>query len=359
MAEEQNTAVVEEAKDDHQEKKDEVEEPPAPKVETPVPEVAKTNTPELTESPEVVAEMALQLTTAKTETDTLIGAIREISIKSENVADQESTSQLIKVMLLGLEAQRSISQIGSIEMKQVAVKQLDLLRHVAAGFSDQTEILQTLSDDIGANLNRLAQSFVKLSDVVKEGYKQSKDGGTDTEDRHRQMLEKLDSQNVYFMHIRNGINKIVKSCTDLQWTAEELRTGGKEGESGKVSIKGGSLIATVNRNLAELLERYPADLASVADEVTKAVKSLEGVMGTKRPAEGPPTPVPVEPKRVKYQHPETKEEYEGTEAERSTNGILVGRNSSQEWKCSIESWTTNATTGCGPTFGDSDDACDG
>ena len=65
--------------------------------------------------------MALQLTTAKTETDTLIGAIREISIKSENVADQESTSQLIKVMLLGLEAQRSISQIGSIEMKQVAV----------------------------------------------------------------------------------------------------------------------------------------------------------------------------------------------------------------------------------------------
>ena len=41
MAEEQNTAVVEEAKDDHQEKKDEVEEPPASKVETPVPEVAK------------------------------------------------------------------------------------------------------------------------------------------------------------------------------------------------------------------------------------------------------------------------------------------------------------------------------
>ena len=137
MAEEQNTAVVEEAKDDQKEKKDEVEEPPASKVETPVPEVAKTNTPELTESPELVAAMALQLTTAKTETDTLIGAIREISIKSENVADQEGTSQLIKVMLLGLEAQRSISQIGSIEMKQVAVKQLDLLRHVAAGFSDQ------------------------------------------------------------------------------------------------------------------------------------------------------------------------------------------------------------------------------
>ena len=199
-------------------------------MESPVPPVAKASTPELTESPEMVAALAVELTTAKTEVDALVGAITESSTKLENVDGQEGTSQLIKVMLLGLKAQRSISQIGSIE-------------------TDQTEILQTLSDDIGANLNGLAQSFVKLSDVIKEGYKQSKDGGTDTENRHRQMLEKLDSQNVYFLHIRNGINKIVKSCTDLQWTAEELRTGGKEGESGKVSSKGGSLIATVNRNL--------------------------------------------------------------------------------------------------------------
>ena len=315
MAEQQtqNTAIVEEKQVPPT---DEVEEGPGSKVESPVPPVAKSSTLELTESPAVVAAMAVDLTTAKTEFDALAGAISESATKLENVDGQEGTSQLIKVMLLGLKAQRSISQIGSIEMKQVAVKQLDLLRHVAAGFSDQTEILQTLSDDIGANLNGLAQSFVKLSDVIKEGYKQSKDGGTDTENRHRQMLEKLDSQNIYFQHIRNGINKIEKSCTNLQWSAEELRTGGKEGESGKVSIKGGSLIATVNRNLAEILERYPVDLAAMADEITKAVKSLEGMMGTKRPAEGPPQAVPVEPKRVKYQHPETKEEFEGTEAER-------------------------------------------
>ena len=72
----------------------------------------------------------------------------------------------------------------------------------------------------------------------------------------------------------------------------------------------------MNRNLAEILERYPVDLAAMADEITKAVKSLEGIMEKKRPAEGPPLPVPVEPKRVKFQHPETKEEFEGTEVER-------------------------------------------
>ena len=314
MAEQQpqNKASVEETKVPPA---DEVEEEPVPKAGSPVPPGAKASTPELTESPEMVATMAVELTTARTETDALVEAIKEVSSSLENVEGQEGTSKLIKVMLLGLKAQRSISQGGSIEMKQIAVKQLDLMRHVASGFSDQTELLQQISDDIGANLNKLAQSFAKLSDVIKDGHTRSKDGGNDIENRHRQLLEKLDSQNVYFLHIRNGINSLVKALTNLQWTAEELRTGGKEGKSGEVSSKGGSLIATVNRNLAEILERYPVDLAAMTDEITKAVKSLEGIMEKKRPAEGPP-PVPVERKRVKFQHPETKEEYEGTEVER-------------------------------------------
>ena len=236
MAEQQpqNKAIVEETKVPPT---DEVEEEPVPKAGSPVPPVAKASTPELTESPEMVAAMAVEVTTAKTETDALVGAIKEISSSLENVEGQEGTSKLIKVMLLGLKAQRSISQGGCIEMKQIAVKQLDLLRHVASGFSDQTDHLQQISDDIGSNLNMLAQSFVKLSDVIKDGHKQSKDGGNDIENRHRQLLEKLDSQNVYFLHIRNGINSLVKALTNLQWTAEELRTGGKEGKSGEVTTK--------------------------------------------------------------------------------------------------------------------------
>ena len=77
MAEQQtqNTAIVEEKKVSPT---DEVEEGPGSKVESPVPPVAKASTLELTESPEVVAAMTVELTTAKTETDALLGAIKEI-----------------------------------------------------------------------------------------------------------------------------------------------------------------------------------------------------------------------------------------------------------------------------------------
>ena len=100
-----------------------------PKAGSPVPQVEKTTPPELTESPEMVAALAVELTTARAETEALVEAIKEVSSSVKNMEGQEGTSKLIKVMLLGLKAQRSISQGGYIEMKQIAVKQLDLLRH--------------------------------------------------------------------------------------------------------------------------------------------------------------------------------------------------------------------------------------
>ena len=79
-------------------------------------------------------------------------------------------------------------------MKQIAVKQLDLLRHVATGFQDQTDHLQQISDDIGTNLNALAQGFVKLGDVLKDLHARARVDGQEIENRHKQLLDKLESQ---------------------------------------------------------------------------------------------------------------------------------------------------------------------
>ena len=46
------------------------------------------------------------------ETEALLEGIKEVSSSVENVEGQEGTSKSIKVMLLGLKAQRSISQRG-------------------------------------------------------------------------------------------------------------------------------------------------------------------------------------------------------------------------------------------------------
>ena len=115
---------------------------PAPEAEavlksgSPVPPTVETTPPEgaLTESNELTSTMSVELTTARAETEALLEGIKEVSTSVEDVEGQEGTSKLIKVMLLGLKAQRSISQGANIEMKQIAVKQLDLLRHVRLVF---------------------------------------------------------------------------------------------------------------------------------------------------------------------------------------------------------------------------------
>ena len=66
----------------------------------------------------------------------------------------------------------------------------------------------------------------------------------------------------------------------------------------------------------------------------------------KRPAEGPP---PSEPKRVKFQHPETKEEHEGTEMERDQKMA--------QWWAEIAA-VSASSSGYGPTIGHSDDTCE-
>ena len=102
MAEQQtqNTAIVEEKKVPPT---DEGEEGPESKVESPVPPVAKASTPELTESPEAVAAMTVELTTAKTEADALLGAIKEISDSLEGVEGQEGNIQVDQSDVIGPE----------------------------------------------------------------------------------------------------------------------------------------------------------------------------------------------------------------------------------------------------------------
>ena len=91
-------------------------------------------------------------------------------------------SSLIKTMLLGLKTQRAVAKASNVELKQIAVKQLDLLRHVATGF--QTDHLQSISDDLGANLLALGKGFEKLGDVLKDLHARARVDGQEVEGRH-------------------------------------------------------------------------------------------------------------------------------------------------------------------------------
>jgi len=126
----------------------------------------------------------------------------------------------------------------------------------------------------------------------------------------------MDGQNEIYKHIRKGINTINDSLKNTHWSLEEIRSGGKQADAGTVDAKGGSLLATINRNLVSVMELIPETNTALCNEMrlvvgeasTNITKEMQD--SKKRPlaAQG------ADPARklAKFYHPSTGKEHSGT-----------------------------------------------
>ena len=73
----------------------------------------------------------------------------------------------------------------------------------------------------------------------------------------------------YFWKHPNGVKDALKNPN---WTLEEIRSGGAHGIDGKVD-KRGSLLATINKNVATLVELQPEVSAGVATEIRSIMET--------------------------------------------------------------------------------------
>ena len=259
---------------------------------------------------------ALEVPTLRTEAEALINGVQEISSEMEQKGpEKEGEAKTLKAMLLSLKAQCAVMKASSAEVRQVGGQQLELLQQVVRGFQAQTDQLQSLSDDLGGNLLALSKGFEKLKGL----YSKQRVDHQEVEGRHQKIMGMMDGQNEIFKHIRKGINTVNDALRNTNWSLEEIRSGRKEGTSGKVDAKGGCLLATINKNLVSVLELIPEASAALGNEVRLVVEETAGKVSKewqdsrKRPIE-PQVPDPV--KKVKFYHPTSGKEYEGTEQER-------------------------------------------
>ena len=75
----------------------------------------------------------------------------------------------------------------------------------------------------------------------------------------------MESQSEIFKHIRSGINGVKDALKNTNWTLEEIRSGGAHGIDGKVDKNGGSLLATINKHIAALVELQPEVFCRIGD----------------------------------------------------------------------------------------------
>ena len=101
--------------------------------------------------------------------------------------------------------------------------------------------------------------------VLKDLHSRQRLDHQEVEGRHQKVMDKMESQSEIFKHIRSGIN--------ANWTLEEIRSGGAHGIDGKVDKNGGSLLATINKNIATLVELQPEVSAGLATEIRSIMET--------------------------------------------------------------------------------------
>lgn len=104
------------------------------------------------------------------------------------------------------------------------------------------------------------------------------------------MIEELDEQ--YALSRWAGFDQCF--CREVRGrllTAEEIRSGGAHSIDGKVDKNGGSLLATINKNIATLAELQPEVSAGLATEIRSIMETTgdkvtselkESIAGEKR-----------------------------------------------------------------------------
>ena len=255
----------------------------------------------------------------------MISGIQEISSEAKNKGpEHETEARTLKTMLLSLKAQSSVAKASAAEVRQLNGKQIELLEKLVNGFQAQTDHLQNISDDLGQNWAVDSRSWLRY--CVKDLHSRQRLDHQEVEARNQKIMEKMDGQNEIFKHVRKGINGINDSLKNTNWTLEEIRSGGAKGLSGKVGPKGGSLLATINKNITSLMELQPEVFAGLATEIRSIMETTvekvsselkESIAGQKKRSIDPKLPETV--KKVKDFHPTSGKEFETTEQEREIN----------------------------------------
>ena len=116
-------------------------------------------------------------------------------------------------------------------VKAVEAEMKDLAGHIAK----DVDLGQSTLDQMQESLSKFGDNFVTLSDTLKDLFSSQRTSGNREEELRLKVVAEVGSAKEILQHIRTNTNSHNKTLQNLMWEIQELRTGGKEQESGKVS----------------------------------------------------------------------------------------------------------------------------
>ena len=332
--------------------------PIAPPALPDVPPAVPANTSgALTALPPFPADGDVDKVTINASTDAFLNGLVELAT-SENDQGIKRQVQLFTVLAKVVTTNGRLISHDLTQLTKETAKLAEFLQQdVTAGQSCFEELRKAISG--------FATQFESLKEALLLISANSKTAAADEKDVRKKLLEETKGAREVMTHVRNNSSTIMRHCAHSLWELRELRTGGTQKD--QADANGGSVLCGIESQVDNLetstkegFTKLGIDVVTAVEKGTDPEKSLifkkRKEMAAQAPAATPMTPSPAagipvgsapstEPpsaKRVKFCHPITRVEYEGTVEERA--------NAMRLWMDQMSSGSAGSAPAQAPAF---------
>ena len=194
----------------------------------------------------------------------------KVLVNIQNVAARQLYAQeaSLKAQMIPSKMMDTCTQIMGHRVKAVEAEMKDLSGHMAK----DVDLGQSTLDHMQESLSKFGDNFVTLSDTLKDIFSSQWTSGNREEELRRKVVAEVGSAKEILQHIRTNTNSQNKVLQNALWEIQELRTGGKEQESGKVSGQGGSLLALLGVAIENQATSINENLIQMGHNVQEAIE---------------------------------------------------------------------------------------
>ena len=177
-----------------------------------------------------------------------------LRIQSVVTRQYKTQQNALTAQMVASRMAETCSQILGYHLKSVEKEVWALTTHVASDIG----LGQSTLEKMETTLDKFGTSFNTLGDTLKDMYANQRVTGNKEDELRRSVVREITAVKEILGHVRTNTHTHTKEIKNLQWQANEMRTGGQSRDSGEVSDRSGSLLATgvvsLENNMGLLLE---------------------------------------------------------------------------------------------------------
>ena len=138
--------------------------------------------------------------------------------------------------------------------------------------ASSTDVSLKTQSGVAEAFGKFEEAFERFSQTILDLVAGARSSSSDHREHSQQLLQAVSQLQEFGKHIRSNTADIKKQMGNVQWEVAELRTGGKERDSGAITAQSGSLLAAIGNGFENNINTLLEDIVKCSHAVQTAIE---------------------------------------------------------------------------------------